>query len=134
MDSILRQQIQQVTLDCFCYGYRRVTHELMRQGIRVNHKRVLRLMREDNLLCLRKKRFVATTGSDHGLPVYPNLAAEMDITALTRRSEKPVADLNRNPSAHPSLNVFKIFLVSLVEYLHSTYDIRVDVLNPALAF
>ena len=38
-------------------------------------------MREDNLLCLRKKRFVATTGSDHGLPVHPNLAAEMDITA-----------------------------------------------------
>jgi len=41
----------------------------------------LRLMREDNLLCLRKKRFMATTNSDHGLPVYPNLAAEMDITA-----------------------------------------------------
>ena len=38
-------------------------------------------MHEDNLLCLRKKRFLATTNSDHGLPVYPNLAAEMDITA-----------------------------------------------------
>ena len=117
-----------------CYGYRRIKKELHRRGVKANHKCVLRLMREDNLLCLRKKRFLATTGSDHGLPVYPNLAAETDITALTRRSEKPVADLNRNPSAHPSLNVFEIFLVSLVEYLHSTYDIRVDVLNPALAF
>ena len=44
----------------------------------------LRLMHEDNLLCLRKKRFVATTHSDHGLRVYPNFAAEMDITALNQ--------------------------------------------------
>ena len=41
----------------------------------------LRLMHEDNLLCLRKKRFLATTNSDHSLPVYPNFAAEVDITA-----------------------------------------------------
>ena len=80
-DDPLRQQVQQVALEWSCYGYRRVTHELHRQGIDANHKHVLRLMREDNLLCLRKKRFVATTNSDHRLPVYPNLAAEMDITA-----------------------------------------------------
>ncbi len=80
-DAALRENIQRVALDCSCYGYRRVTHELHRQGVQANHKRVLRLMREDNLLCLRKKRFVATTDSDHGLPVYPNLAAERDITA-----------------------------------------------------
>ena len=55
--------------------------KLRRQGIPANHKRVLRLMREDNLLCLRKKRFVATTNSDHRLSIYPNLAAEMDVTA-----------------------------------------------------
>jgi putative transposase len=80
-NSALRENIQQVALDCSCYGYRRVTKELHRQGVPANHKRVLRLMRQDNLLCLRKKRFVATTDSDHGLPVYPNLAADMDITA-----------------------------------------------------
>ena len=80
-DILLRPSIQQVALDCSCYGYRRVTHELHRRGVAANHKRVLRLMREDNLLCLRKKRFVATTNSDHRLPVYPNLAADMDITA-----------------------------------------------------
>ena len=80
-DTALREHIQRVALDCSCYGYRRVTKELHRQGIAVNHKRVLRLMREDNLLCLRKRRFVATTDSDHGLPVYPNLAADMDVTA-----------------------------------------------------
>ena len=80
-DTALRQQVQQVALDWPCYGYRRVTHELKRQGVRVNHKQVLRLMREENLVRRPKKRFVATTNSDHRLPVYPNLAAEMDITA-----------------------------------------------------
>ena len=80
-DAPLREYIRRVALDCSCYGYRRVTKELHRQGVQANHKRVLRLMREDNLLCLRKRRFVATTDSDHGLPVYPNLAADMDVTA-----------------------------------------------------
>ena len=80
-DAPLREHIQRVALDCSCYGYRRITKELHRQGVQANHKRVLRLMRADNLLCLRKRRFVATTDSDHGLPVYPNLAADMDVTA-----------------------------------------------------
>ena len=79
--DLLRSQVQQVALEWSCYGYRRITHELKRQGITANHKRVLRLMREENLLRRPKKRFVATTNSDHRLPVYPNLAAEMDIAA-----------------------------------------------------
>lgn len=58
--------------------------ELHRRGIGVNHKRVLRLMREDNLLCLRKKRFIATTGSDHDLPVYTSLAADMQVTDVNQ--------------------------------------------------
>lgn len=80
-EDALRQQVQQVALDWPCYGYRRVTHELKRQGVCVNHKQVLRLMREENLVRCPKKRFVATTNSDHRLPVYPNIAADMDITA-----------------------------------------------------
>ena len=64
------------------YGYRRVTHELKSQGWVVNHKRVARLMAEDNLLCLRKRGFVRTTGSDHQLRVYLNLAARMDLTGI----------------------------------------------------
>lgn len=77
----LRPQVQQVALDCSCYGYRRVTQELRRRGIQANHKRVLRLMREEGLVRRPRKRFVATTSSDHRLRVYPNLAAAMDITA-----------------------------------------------------
>ena len=58
-DIELRDHIQRIALDWPCYGYRRITAELHRQGFIANHKRVLRLMREDNLLCLRKRRFIA---------------------------------------------------------------------------
>jgi putative transposase len=64
------------------YGYRRITHELRRPGLAVNHKRVRRLMREDNLLCLRKKRFVQTTDSPHGLMADPHLVPEMAVTEV----------------------------------------------------
>lgn len=79
-DADLRGLIQEIALKWPSYGYRRITAELRRRGHQVNHKRVLRLMREDNLLCLRKRRFTATTDSDHDLPVYPNLAANMPVT------------------------------------------------------
>lgn len=79
-DVELRSHIQAVALAWPAYGYRRITAELRRRGVRANHKRVLRLMRSDNLLCLRKRRFVATTDSDHGLPVYPNLARTLSPT------------------------------------------------------
>ncbi len=75
-DVALRDQIQRVALARPTYGYRRITHQLGRDGILVNHKRVLRLMRQDNLLCLRRRMFVATTDSKHALPVWPNLARD----------------------------------------------------------
>lgn len=80
----LRDLIQHICLDCSRYGYRRVTAVLRRMGHRVNHKRVLALMRKDNLLCLRKKRWIVTTNSRHRLPVYPNLAREMTVTGLNQ--------------------------------------------------
>jgi transposase InsO family protein len=64
------------------YGYRRITHELRRRGIVVNHKRVLRLMREDNLLCLRKKSLTKTTNSRHPFDRYPNLVPELIVTGI----------------------------------------------------
>ena len=80
-DSAVRSQIQQVALEMPRYGYRRITAELRRRGCSVNHKRVLRLMRSDNLLGLRKKAFGRTTDSAHGLPVYPNLVPELQVSA-----------------------------------------------------
>jgi putative transposase len=79
-DMRLRASIQQVALEWPAYGYRRITAELNRRGYEVNRKRVLRLVRADNLLVLRKRRFVHTTNSDHRLPVYPNLVPELGLT------------------------------------------------------
>jgi putative transposase len=74
-DTALRDAIQQVVMEKRFYGYRRVQRELRQRGRPVNAKRVLRLMREDNLLCLRTRHFVpATTDSQHGWRVWPNLA------------------------------------------------------------
>jgi putative transposase len=80
-ETELRDRIQRVALQNRFYGYRRVAAELRRQGVVVNHKRVLRVMREDNLLSLRKRRFVVTTDSRHYRPIYPNLLAGREITA-----------------------------------------------------
>jgi len=83
-DMELRDHIQRLALEWPQYGYRRITAELHRQGIAANHKRVLRLMREDNLLCLRKRRFIATTDSRHSLTVYPNLVPELQLTSINQ--------------------------------------------------
>jgi len=80
----VRDRLQELACENPSYGYRRLTAALKREGFRVNRKRVLRLMREDNLLCLRKKRFIATTDSSHGLPVYPNLPPTLNVTGLDR--------------------------------------------------
>lgn len=76
----LRDQVQKIALGWPSYGSRRMTAELRRRGWAVNRKRVQRLMRQDNLLCLRKQRFVVTTDSDHPWPVYRNLARSMVLT------------------------------------------------------
>ena len=79
----LRDAIQRIALEFPCYGRPRITAELRRQGWEVNHKRVGRIMREDNLLCIRRRKFVCcTTDSNHGLRVYPNLAKKMELTGL----------------------------------------------------
>jgi len=83
-DMDLRSEIQQIALQWPAYGYRRVQVQLRRQGRRVNHKRVLRLMRVDNLLCLRRRKFILTTDSKHGLPIYPNLAKDMVLTGINQ--------------------------------------------------
>jgi len=77
-ETALRDRIQRLALAHRHYGYRRIGALLRREGWCVNAKRVLRIMREDNLLCFRKKAYVpATTGSDRGWRVYPNLAHRM---------------------------------------------------------
>lgn len=81
-DMDLRDAIQRIALEWPSYGRPRITRELRRRGWAVNAKRVYRLLREDNLLCVRKRRFVVTTNSNHGLHVYPNLARNMVMTGM----------------------------------------------------
>jgi transposase InsO family protein len=80
----LRSQIQTIALEMRAYGYRPITAELHRRGVKVNHKRVLRLLREDNLLCLRQRAFVRTTDSRHNLMVYPNLTRELVLSNINQ--------------------------------------------------
>ena len=86
----LRDLIQKIAVEMPIYGYRRVCAELKRRKQPANHKRVRRIMREDNLLCLQRRSFVRTTDSRHGFRVYPNLAKEM---ALTGTDQLWVADI-----------------------------------------
>jgi putative transposase len=81
-DLDLRDAIQRIALEFPCYGRPRITAELKRRGRVANHKRVGRIMREDNLLCLRRRKFVVTTDSSHNLRVYPNLAGKMELTGI----------------------------------------------------
>ena len=79
----VRSAIQQIALGHRRrYGYRRISAELRRRGMRVNHKRVLRMMRKDNLLAVRRRRFLVTTNANHRLEVYLNLASRMRLTGI----------------------------------------------------
>jgi putative transposase len=80
----LRGQIQSIALEMRSYGYRPITEELHRRGVIVNHKRVLRLLRADNLLCLRQRAYVTTTDSNHKLTVYPNLVRELVLSNINQ--------------------------------------------------
>ena len=82
-DMELRSAIQQIALEHRRrYGYRRIAAELRRKGMLANHKRVVRLMREDNLLAIQPRQFVVTTDSHHELEVYLNLARRMKLTGI----------------------------------------------------
>jgi putative transposase len=80
----LRAAIQRLAVKDRHYGYRRIGQLLQREGWVINHKRVLRLMREDNLLSIRKRRFVVTTDSDHRWRVYPNLAGSVVLSGINQ--------------------------------------------------
>lgn len=86
----LRDAIQRIALRFPAYGRPRITAELKRQGWKANHKRVGRILREDNLLCLRRNKFHTTTDSKHGFAVYPNLTRNFVPTA---RNQLWVADI-----------------------------------------
>ena len=80
----VRDEMQKIAVESPAYGYRRITAELRHRGFAVNRKRVQGMIREDNLLCVRRRAFVVTTDSRHNLPVYPNLAGQMAPAAINQ--------------------------------------------------
>ncbi len=84
-ETEVQSVIQQIALEHRRrYGYRRITAELRRRGMQVNHKRVVRIMRKDNLLALQPKCFKVTTNSNHKFEIYLNLAARMKLTGINQ--------------------------------------------------
>ena len=80
----VRDALQKIALEWPAYGTRRMKAELEKRGWKVNRKRVQRLMREDNLLCVAKRKFVVTTDSAHPLAVYQNLPPAMELTGINQ--------------------------------------------------
>ncbi len=83
-DVELRDAIQKIAVKYPAWGRRRITAQLKEEGWNVGQKRVRRILREDNLLCLRRRKFVKTTDSNHAHTVYPNVAAGMQPTAVNQ--------------------------------------------------
>jgi transposase InsO family protein len=83
-EADLRDKIESICLESTRYGYRRVTHELKHRNLPVNHKKVLRIMRESDLLCRVRRRQVKTTDSKHRFPRYSNLIKGMVINRLNQ--------------------------------------------------
>jgi len=83
-EMALRDAMQRASATRPYYGYRRITAHLQRQGFVVGAKKVRRLMREDNLLAIRRRRFVVTTESDHAFRVHPNLAPHLELTDINQ--------------------------------------------------
>ena len=92
-EAALVAAMDQIVLRFPGYGYRRVTAQLARDGLAVNHKRVLCLMREQGLLCRRKRRWVKTTDSEHGLKTYPNLLQGKKASDLSALNQVWVSDI-----------------------------------------
>ena len=83
-DMDILDRIEAICIDFHGYGYRRVTRQLHYDGFQVNHKRVLRLMRESDLLCRIRRKWVRTTDSKHRLPIYQNLIKDKCITGINQ--------------------------------------------------
>ena len=84
-DFRIKKVIEKVILKSSGYGYRRVTKTLQRNGENINHKKVYRIMSENNILVKKKKKFkIITTDSNHNLPIYKNLIKDLEVIRLNQ--------------------------------------------------
>jgi transposase InsO family protein len=133
----LRDAIQRLALAHRHYGYRRIAALLGREGWQANHKRVLRLMREDNLLCLRARPFVPrTTNSQHDWEVVANLARGMQLSGL---DQLWVADITYVHLAEEFgylaivLDAFSRKVIGWAMATHLRAELALDALDMAIA-
>lgn len=83
-EANLQDRIERLACEFPGYGYRRITAQLVRESYLVNHKRVLRIMRQSSLLCVVKRAYKRTTNSDHSYPRFPNLVKGLAISSLNQ--------------------------------------------------
>jgi putative transposase len=83
-EAFLREKIQQIAYEHPYYGYRRITAQLHRENIKVNHKRVLKMMRHLGIQARIKRRYVTTTNSRHNHRIYPNLIKNFLTTGINQ--------------------------------------------------
>lgn len=83
-EDVLTSRIEEIIEEFGGYGYRRATAQLHREGVQVNHKKVLRIMRERGLLCKPRRRYISTTDSNHKYRIYPNLLKECTVTTINQ--------------------------------------------------
>jgi putative transposase len=81
-EMALRDAIQRATLEHRYYGYRRIAIQLQREGFMMSPKKVRRVMHDDNLVAIRRRKFVVTTESDHRFRIHPNLAQHLELTDI----------------------------------------------------
>jgi transposase InsO family protein len=136
-ETSVRDAIQRLALANRHYGYRRIAALLRRDGFAVNHKRVLRLMREDNLLCLRKRAFIpATTDSRHDWRVVPNLARGLVTTGLDQLWVADITFIRMQEEFAFLAIVLDAFSRRVVGWALDTHlqaSLAIDALNMALA-
>ena len=95
-DAVIVEEMKVIRDEFEAYGYRRLGAELRHRGIVVNAKKIRRLMREHELNPKRRRRFVATTDSDHNSPIFPNLARDIKLDGP---NQLWVADITSSASA-----------------------------------
>lgn len=81
-DLYLADRINDIATEFPSYGYRRITAALKHDGIHVNHKKVLRIMKQENIMVKARKAYKATTNSSHSLARYPNLVKNLALTRM----------------------------------------------------
>ncbi len=84
-ERLISTEIEEIAVEFPKYGYRRVTKEMKRRGFPINHKKVSNIMQEKGLQCRKGRKFrIFTTDSNHGFPIYPNLAKDLEVTDLNQ--------------------------------------------------